>query len=1202
MHLSVRVRLLFLFLSLLLVQACKHPLAIQGEGDIVERLGAVRGCTLEEFNAGASRCADNEVTDSGYRVSYQAIPRPGYRFARWEGTGCATLTDEGYCEYDVAQVWVDFTNLTWPGLAMPPTTAVFLTDAEYQFEQTIAKTIIGERCANCHIEGGIASVTPLIFQPGVGDTDVYANNYQVFTNYLQSDPDAPERVLAKVRGVSHGGGVQVPATSDEFQDLSSFINDVANCSDCGGGSAGDFWEDIVLASPEATLRRAALILAGRLPTSAELEAVANASDEQLRQAILDLMQGDGFHQFLLNGANDRLLTDAFLNEAAGVDLRPATPNHPQYPELPGREYEATLDGSAEAMDDWVEWYQGAFYGMARSPLKLIAYVAENDLPYTEILTADYAMQNPQLADVYRSGVTFQSSDHREFRPGPNRGQILRDNQLNSETIPGSGLFKVLTHSGFVDYPIAGLLNSPAFLSRYPTTETNRNRARSRWTYYHFLGLDIEKSASRTTDPEALADRNNPTLNNPACIPCHELMDPVAGAFQDYGIDSYFLESWGGMDSLPEQYKTPEIATDLPGQIVEIDNPPETVQAFSVTVDNIAAGEWYIAVQFKNPASLPDENLPRAVGFESVTLRLNGEQIFSSNALDLLGIPGAQESQATDYTGLLALFSQNAFFSFPVDIPESGNLTIELAATGNTLSDGIPPRVSVTIDRSGAGSPYVEGDKWFRDMRKPGFASQEPADGTDAMRWLAEQMAADPRFATATVRFWWPALMKTEALTAPAATEDRYYAEQLRAFEEQAADIESMARRFRDGYLLKQLLADMIISPWFRASRANTEIDDSRRAELANLGMGALLTPEELNAKVYSATGFHWGQGALNPGLWGLDELDYWSELSQRMRVLYGGIDSFAASKRARQLNSLMANIAERQANQMACHSVVIDFAKTPQNRRLFGGIDKYMTPRTEFSGQHTNSGNGYGQRRSYKTVGRAAPGDKDLVIQFDNPMYSSELQLSSNIMLDRLEIRDSRGALVLELELEDALSLPGAGISEDQWGETGTIGWNEETQQEDHVLLWGGRFNVPVTLPGDDEYEVTVVAWALHVNTLKIPRFSVSLNSTDSYNSQGAEQIQAQLQQLHLQLLGEDLPLASSELAHSYELLVALWEHRVSRGFTNAQNWPEEDCYFPREFWGTPAEGDDKIDPASMLGTWGDMLVYFLTDYRFLHE
>ena len=96
-----------------------------------------------------------------------------------------------------------------------------------------------------------------------------------------------------------------------------------------------------------------------------------------------------------------------------------------------------------------------------------------------------------------------------------------------------------------DYPHAGILNTTAFLYRYPTTATNRNRARSRWTWYHFLGLDIEKSASRTTDPDALADTNNPTLLNPACTVCHTVLDPTAGTFQNYGDEGYYKDKWGG---------------------------------------------------------------------------------------------------------------------------------------------------------------------------------------------------------------------------------------------------------------------------------------------------------------------------------------------------------------------------------------------------------------------------------------------------------------------------------------------------------------------------------------------------------------------------------------------------------------------------------------------------------------------------------
>ena len=35
--------------------------------------------------------------------------------------------------------------------------------------------------------------------------------------------------------------------------------------------------------------------------------------------------------------------------------------------------------------------------------------------------------------------------------------------------------------------------------------------------------------------------NNPTLRNPACTVCHRVLDPVAGAFQNYGDDGYYRD-------------------------------------------------------------------------------------------------------------------------------------------------------------------------------------------------------------------------------------------------------------------------------------------------------------------------------------------------------------------------------------------------------------------------------------------------------------------------------------------------------------------------------------------------------------------------------------------------------------------------------------------------------------------------------------
>jgi hypothetical protein len=90
MKLILTMRLYVLVILAVLLTACKHPLSIFGQGDIVERLAGTRGCTLEDFQAGSQRCTDNEAVAEDYTVSYEAIPRPGWHFVGWaDGSACS---------------------------------------------------------------------------------------------------------------------------------------------------------------------------------------------------------------------------------------------------------------------------------------------------------------------------------------------------------------------------------------------------------------------------------------------------------------------------------------------------------------------------------------------------------------------------------------------------------------------------------------------------------------------------------------------------------------------------------------------------------------------------------------------------------------------------------------------------------------------------------------------------------------------------------------------------------------------------------------------------------------------------------------------------------------------------------------------------------------------------------------------------------
>jgi hypothetical protein len=106
--------------------ACKQPLAIFGQGDIVERLAGIRGCSLEESQANFPRCAENEVIAEDYTVSYEAIPRPGWHFVGWtKDSFCKPDNTPLFCDLNMTADVVQQMDEAWPDANWPPAKAVF---------------------------------------------------------------------------------------------------------------------------------------------------------------------------------------------------------------------------------------------------------------------------------------------------------------------------------------------------------------------------------------------------------------------------------------------------------------------------------------------------------------------------------------------------------------------------------------------------------------------------------------------------------------------------------------------------------------------------------------------------------------------------------------------------------------------------------------------------------------------------------------------------------------------------------------------------------------------------------------------------------------------------------------------------------------------------------------------------------------------
>ena len=973
---------------------------------------------------------------------------------------------------------------SWRAITPPAESATSL------FSEYVSVPVIQGRCANCHVEGGVSGHTRLVLHDST-EPEHEALNFAVISSFVSSLEGGADLILNKVQGVAHGGGVQLPAGSADFANMERFLRLLAGGSAGGNLSPETLFDGVTMASPARTLRRAALIFAGRLPTAAEIDSVNDGRVSSLRRAIRNLMTGPGFHDFLIRAANDRLLTDRHLKHPHAVDL-----NAQKFFVDMANMYKDAVEGAlAKGHDRHTLWRDPAYsklqgglsYGLARAPLELIAHVVQEERPYTEVLTADYIMANALTSQAYGAEIRFDNPNNpREFKPSRIVSYYRTDE--SKVAVHETGLGTRVSNPGnlITVYPHAGILNTNVYLRRYPSTATNRNRARSRWTYYHFLAVDIEKSASRTTDPDALADTNNPTMNNPACTVCHKLMDPVAGTFQNYGDEGFYRDQYGGLNSLPGLYRHPE---------------------------------------------------------------------------------------------------------------------------------------------DGSTSLYQHGDTWYRDMREPGFDGSLAPSSDNSLQWLAEQIVADGRFAEATVRFWWPALMGAEVTEPPGDERDADFDATLLASNAQQLEVARLAAAFRLGieggtpYNLKHLLAEISLSPWFRAESIAVA-DPVRSAALASAGGERLLTPEELARKTEAITGYSWGR-KIDSVLGPVNRFDHVGWFNHRL--LYGGIDSDGITERARETNPLMASVAQSHAVQVSCPIVRREFFYWPEERRrLFGGIDGNLTPLSEISSSAVIEGGSWANRETKSLTVSLLAGLKTVRLRYPNNFWDPEARITRNLIVDEVTVRDRSGSVVQHVELEtlDAVDLdveppPPGGC--DGWPH-----WDGTRNQLDGYELnyCRGWLDVPVEIPADGEYRIEVIAWQIAAGD-EHARLEVAVES-DSEASRGAVAIRHKLAELHQTLHGISVSADSPDVDTSYELFLDVWNRkRLTEGdhFNSGQgDCPiSDDLYFEGvadvvEF---DERGDSSInwdryreliadqfdlsDPNHIARTWVVVLAYLLTDYRYLH-
>ena len=1079
------------------------------------------------------------------------------------------------------------------------------------FREYISGPIVQGKCIACHVAGGVSGHTELVFVPSSAP-DHEARNLQTFRDFFTKVEDGASYILNKIQGVAHGGGVQVAAGTADYENIERFLGLLGEDVTPVTLTPQTLFDTVRMAPLRKTLRRAALIFAGRRPSDEEY-AAAQRGGAAARETIRGLMTGPQFHEFLIRAANDRLLTDRDLGDVIGNLSGPFVDFINEYYR---RVVEARDNG--QTIHVAYDWNHHVQHGARRAPLELIAHVAENDLPYTEVLTADYLMANPWSAAAYGASTRFDDpEDLHEFKPSRFVTYYREGDGYESEYDPVLGATRVINPGPLItDYPHAGILNTTAFLRRYPTTATNRNRARSRWTYYHFLGHDIEKSASRTTDPVALADTNNPTLRNPACTVCHRVLDPVAGAFQNFGDDGEYKDQWGGLDSLDEFYKR----DDGSSLAIRADS-WEDRETLSWPI-GLAAGVETLRVVFTN--DFYDE----ATGDDGM-IYLDRLRVVDSRGLELvshefetLGPPIApwgpcgerrrnpvtrSEDHIVMWNGYL-----NCAYFIDVDIPSDGIHNVEIVAWADRheqYEEDRYAKLSVVANKY----VYQDGDTWYRDMRSPGFAGALAPSSDNSTQWLAKQIVADERFAEATVEFWWPAIMGSEVAEPPEDEEDVDFEGRLLAANAQDAEVSRLAGGFRRGfrgraaYNLKDLLVEIVLSKWFRAD-AVEDANPVRHVALRDAGARRLLTPEEIARKTAAVTGVQWERhigtvrsGARRP-----------SALTEEYRLLYGGIDSDGITERARDMTSVMAGVARRQAAMVSCPVVMRELYLLPEaDRKLFAGIDRDVTPGMELGASFEVEAGSRSRRETLSLSGTLTAGPTTVKLSHSNDY--NEPNAHRNLFLDRLMVRNAAGRIIARRELE---TLRPSGNCNDP-------------HRGDYALWCSGWLDVPIDIPAAGNYEIDIVAWASHAGD-ELPRLSVVVESETE--GSGAGTIRAKLVELFDKLLGVQVTPHSPDVEAAFRLFAEVMERgREAQKFSFRDsecywNWLTDLRFFEgilddalvqegEPGWGHRwfydfnrplvedfMNGIDWSDPHYAAQAWAVVLAYLLTDYRYLYQ
>ena len=288
---------------------------------------------------------------------------------------------------------------------------------------------------------------------------------------------------------------------------------------------------------------------------------------------------------------------------------------------------------------------------------------------------------------------------------------------------------------------------------------------------------------------------------------------------------------------------------------------------------------------------------------------------------------------------------------------------------------IDPVAGIFQDFNFEGELGPRKDGWYTDMFQSGFEGEDmPAsERWRAPQWLADRAVKDPRFPVAMVEHVYYILMGRRVLQPPEDIDDPAFGGKRRAYIEQRKMIKNVASQFSaSGFNLKTAFKAIVATDFYLADGIATVAEHpERQAELDDIGVVRLVTPEQMERKLEAIFGKRWGR------------------LEESYKILYGGIDSITVTERNADPSGAMGAIQRIMANDVACLNVGRDFHRPAAERILFAGIEASVVP-----------GDAESDRKIRETI--VSLHDKLLGQQrpLDHPEIERTFQLFSGIIAD----------------------------------------------------------------------------------------------------------------------------------------------------------------------------------------------------------